>query len=125
MTLLEMTVVILVLLSLISALFIGAQAWKRGADRSQCLLNIQRVQKGLRSYANMYGYSPGQNVVALRERIIGPGRFVENSPRCPGNGDYEYGEEFGPNAIPPIGALYLTCTLATLQDHRPNNYADW
>ncbi len=34
MTLLELTVVILVLLSLIGILFIGARAWKRGSDRT-------------------------------------------------------------------------------------------
>ncbi|MBC7981098.1 MAG: prepilin-type N-terminal cleavage/methylation domain-containing protein, partial [Armatimonadetes bacterium] len=34
MTLLELTVVILVLLSLISILFIGARAWKKGSDRA-------------------------------------------------------------------------------------------
>lgn len=125
MTLLEMTVVILVMLSLISALFVGAQAWKRGSDRALCILNIQNVQKGLRSYANLHELSPGQNIVALRERIIGSERFVEKSPRCPGNGDYEYGAEYGPNAIPPIGSLYLSCSLATMLDHRPSNHSDW
>lgn len=38
MTLLELTVVIMVLLSLISILFIGARAWKRGSDRTGCIL---------------------------------------------------------------------------------------
>jgi type II secretory pathway pseudopilin PulG len=50
MTLLELTVVILVLLSLITILFIGAQAWKRGSDRAICIINIQNVQKGVRGY---------------------------------------------------------------------------
>ncbi len=56
MTLLELTVVILVLLSLISILFIGARAWKRGSDRAICIIHIQSAQKGVRSYANLYGF---------------------------------------------------------------------
>ena len=48
MTLLELTVVILVLLSLISILFIGARAWKKGADRAGCILNIRNVQQAVR-----------------------------------------------------------------------------
>ena len=39
MTLLELTVVILVLLSLITILFVGARAWKRGSDRSANIMN--------------------------------------------------------------------------------------
>ena len=42
MTLLELTVVILVLLSLISILFVGARAWKKGSDRSANIMNILR-----------------------------------------------------------------------------------
>ena len=53
MTLLELTVVILVLLSLISILFIGARAWKKGSDRAGCIMNIRNVQQGMRSFQNM------------------------------------------------------------------------
>lgn len=73
MTLLELTVVILVVLSLISTLFIGAQAWKRGSDKAMCLVQIQNVQKGVRSFSNLYAYSPGQNVTGFQSRIIGLG----------------------------------------------------
>ena len=48
MTLLELTVVILVLLSLISILFIGARAWKKGSDRAGCIMNIRNVQQAVR-----------------------------------------------------------------------------
>ena len=43
MTLLELTVVILVLLSLISILFIGARAWKKGSDRSANIMNVREL----------------------------------------------------------------------------------
>jgi type II secretory pathway pseudopilin PulG len=53
MTLLELTVVILVLLSLISILFVGARAWKKGSDRSANILNIRNTQQAMRGEENM------------------------------------------------------------------------
>lgn len=125
MTLLELTVVILVLLSLISILFIGAQAWKRGSDRTLCIINIQNVQKGVRSFSNLYGYSPSQNVAGLQMRVIGLGKFVETTPVCPASGIYTYGQAFGVNTIPPVGELYLSCSLSSSDGHIPSNFADW
>ena len=58
MTLLELTVVILVLLSLISILFIGARAWKRGSDRSANIMNIRNCQQAMRGEQNMKQLSP-------------------------------------------------------------------
>ena len=53
MTLLELTVVILVLLSLISILFIGARAWKKGSDRSANIMNVRNTQQAMRGDQNM------------------------------------------------------------------------
>jgi type II secretory pathway pseudopilin PulG len=124
MTLLELTVVILVLLSLISILFVGAQAWKRGSDRTLCIMNIQNVQKGVRSYSNLYGYGPGQTVTGLQIRVVGLGKFVEKTPICPSSGAYAYGGAFGMDTIPPVGQLYLGCSLSG-SGHIPTNYGDW
>ncbi len=55
MTLLELTVVILVLLSLISILFVGARAWKKGSDRSANIMNIRNCQQAMRGEENMKG----------------------------------------------------------------------
>jgi len=125
MTLLEMTVVILVLLSLISILFFGAQAWKRGSDRAFCIINIQNVQKGVRSYSNLYGFSPGDNAPNLQSQIIGLGRFIETTPICPGSGKYTFGATYGVNTIPPVGTVYMECSLADSDQHVPNGTADW
>ncbi|MEO7098531.1 MAG: hypothetical protein ABI162_04155 [Luteolibacter sp.] len=125
MTLLEMTVVILVLLSLVSVLFLGAQAWKRGSDRALCIMHIENVQKGVRSFANLYGYDPGENAPSLQSQIIGLGRFVENTPICPSNGTYSFGADFGNDTIPPVGDLYLQCSLATSNAHIPDNHSQW
>lgn len=125
MTLLELTVVILVLLSLITLLFIAAQAWKRGADRAICIMNIQNVQKGVRAYQNLYGYGPGSTVSDLKSQIIGYGRFVETTPVCPGGGNYTFGGENGEDVIPPMGSLYMECDLSLSDLHEPNLTIDW
>ncbi len=53
MTLLELTVVILVLLSLISILFVGARAWKKGSDRAANIMNLRNTQQAMRGEENM------------------------------------------------------------------------
>ncbi|MFM2198474.1 MAG: hypothetical protein RLZZ505_1906 [Verrucomicrobiota bacterium] len=125
MTLLELTVVILVLLSLISILFIGAQAWKRGSDKAMCIVQIQNVQKGVRSFSNLYGYSPSQSVAGLQMRVIGLGKFIEETPECPGSGSYSFGVTYGADTIPPVGELYMSCSLAGPQGHIPSNFSEW
>jgi len=122
MTLLELTVVILVLLSLISILFIGARAWKAGSDRAGCIMQIRNVQQGVRSYANMNGVNPGATVAGLQALVIGTGMFVEKTPSCPAAGTYTYGG----TTVPNIGTLYMTCSLSASPTlHVPASYSDW
>ena len=125
MTLLEMTVVILVLLAFITVLFVGARAWKRGSDRALCIIQIQGVQKAMRSYANLYGFEPGANAPNLQSQIIGFGRFIETTPVCPSGYDYTFGATYGANTIPPLGGLYMECPLATSGRHMPDVTPDW
>ena len=122
-TLIELTVVILVLLSLIAVLFVGAQAWKRGSDRAGCIVQIRQVQMSVRSFANMNGYDVDQDVSPrdLKGELIGPDAFVEVSPDCPGQGTYK----FGKNRIPKIGKLYMTCSLKDGEDHEPAQFKEW
>ncbi len=125
MTLLELTVVILVLITLITLLFIGSKAWKRGSDRAMCIVLIHNVQKGLRSFSNLNGYSPGDNATNLQTQVIGLGRFVESTPECPGDGTYTFGAVFGNNTIPPHGTLYMECSLNVSEEHQPVEFSDW
>jgi type II secretory pathway pseudopilin PulG len=53
MTLLELTMVVLVLLALVSILFVGARAWVRGADRSENIMLIRNTQQAMRGHQNM------------------------------------------------------------------------
>ena len=79
MTLLELTVVILVLLSLISILFIGARAWKKGSDRAANILNIRNVQQAVRAHANVRGLLEGAALASTE--IVGTGKYLEQRDR--------------------------------------------
>jgi prepilin-type N-terminal cleavage/methylation domain-containing protein len=110
MTLLELTVVILVLLSLISILFIGARAWKKGSDRAASILQIRNVQQAVRSFSNMNGHNAGDTVATLQADIFGAGKFIENDPTA---GSHPAGTGVAyviaaPTVIPLVGTLYMT-----------------
>jgi type II secretory pathway pseudopilin PulG len=139
MTLLELTVVILVLLSLISILFIGARAWKKGSDRAAPILQIRNCQQAVRSFANMNGLNPLDNTLAigsklgssfttLEAEVFGSGKFIENNPvngthPAGSSVNYTYGTSLGV-AIPDIGELFVICDDG---DYMPsqNSYTDW
>lgn len=118
MTLLELTVVILVLLSLIGILFIGARGWKRGTDRAGCILNHRITQQAVRSYQNMYGFSSGQPI-DMNAKIIGPDKFL-TEPKCPSGGNYTY-----LSYIPLPGELAVSCSLQGSDRHVPENVVGW
>jgi prepilin-type N-terminal cleavage/methylation domain-containing protein len=118
MTLLELTVVILVLLSLISILFIGARAWKEGSDKAGCIMNIRNVQQAVRSYQNMNAKNSGDALTAAD--ITGAGNFLEVPPVCPGAGTYTYG-----TTIPEVGTLFVDCSLSASKSHVPSSIAGW
>lgn len=111
MTLIELTVVIMVLLTLVSILFIGARAYKRGSDRAGCVMNIRNAQQSARSFANFNRLEEGASYDFAAD-IIGSGNFLELPPACPGNGIYEYSA-----TIPDVGSLAMTCSLAPIDDH--------
>lgn len=121
MTLLELTVVILVLLSLISILFIGARAWKKGSDRAANILNIRNVQQAVRAHANVRGIEIAEPL--LNGVIIGTGSYLETVPRPPaGLAAYTYLD-----AVPAVSALYVTNhTLhADYGFNAATDYAGW
>lgn len=141
MTLLELTVVILVLLSLISILFIGARAWKKGSDRAASILQIRNVQQAVRSFSNMNGLNPGDGATAitakgftsLEDELFGDGKFIENDPTAaPPEGGHPAGSGYAfaaatPGVIPLVGVLYLEVTGTDAEDYMPTtgSYGDW
>ena len=134
-SLLEMTVVIAVLLSLTTVLFIGARAWKNGADRTGCVLNIRNVQVAVRSYQNMYGYNPGGMPYAeggtqdIALHLFAKGYITEHQSSaiqggetCPGGGTYVREH---PDVFPVPGQLYLNCSLSETENHLPDDNLEW
>jgi len=121
MTLVELSVVIFFLLLLAVLFLIGARAWKRGSDRAMCIVNIQAVQKAVRGYANFSGRDPGVTVSGLENEIIGPGRFFDSLPTCPGGGTYTLGGD----VIPEVGTLYMECSLGVSEGHVPDDLSGW
>ena len=59
MTLIEITVVILVLLSFIGTLLVGTRAWINHSDRSASIITIRNAQQAVRGYANTVGQIEG------------------------------------------------------------------
>ncbi len=106
MTLLELTVVILVLLSLISILFVGARAWKKGSDRSANIMNIRNAQQALRGHQNTRGFLATDTIIAAD--IVGANGYLK-SVTCPVTDVtgtpivYTYGPTYG---VP--GVLWIT-----------------
>lgn len=126
MTLLELTVVILVLLSLISILFIGARAWKKGSDRAASILQIRNAQQAVRSYSNLNGHNAGDAVEGLKDEIFGVGKFMEKDPTTtthPAGSTVNY-VLAADGVIPEFGDLYLTCDN---EDYMPKagTYDEW
>lgn len=125
MTLLELTVVILVLLSLISVLFVGARAWKKGSDRAACVLNIRNAQQAVRGYANMNNINEGGSFT--ESDVFGAGKVMNNTVadlKCPQEGAGAYSAAAS-GVVPNVGVLYLACEAAGSDSHVPTEYANW
>ena len=121
MTLIEITVVILVLLTLIAVLFIGANIYKRGADRAACILNQRNIQQAVRADQNLN--NKGSSAALSAEIICGPGLYLEVEPTCPSDKATAYAWV---STIPDIGALAAHCgLLATYADHVPQDISGW
>ena len=118
LTLIEITLVIAVLLGLISVLFIGVSAYKEGSNRAKCILNMSNVQKAVRAYQNLYEKSEG-DTLALTD-LVGSGKLIETAPICPSQGTYSVAGN-----VPPVGTVYLTCSLSASNDHVPNTVTGW
>lgn len=119
-TLIESTLVILVLLSLVSVLFVASRKWKEGADRTACVLSLHQVQQAVRGYSNAYGKSAGGEVPGLPVLLFGEGLYIQKVPLCPSGGIYS----FLGDHVPERGELYMKCSLAG-EGHAPTSAIGW
>jgi type II secretory pathway pseudopilin PulG len=135
MTLIELTTFIVILLVLVSVLFISSRAWKRGSDRTGCILTLRNIQVATRSYQNLYGYNYGGRPYAengtqdIAQHLFQKGYIEQNlydqargMKSCPGGGTYRCAV---PDVFPQVGQLFLACSLSAAESHMPNSYANW
>ncbi len=108
MTLLELTVVILVLLSLIAILFVGARAWKKGSDRSANIMNIRNAQQAMRGHANMRELLEGDNTVTEAVIYGANGDGIDGYLRKPVPPNSDIASYTGTGVVGAPGDLWLT-----------------
>jgi type II secretory pathway pseudopilin PulG len=115
-TLIELSVVIAVLLLLVGVLFIGITAWKNGANKAACIINLSSIQKAARGYANMNQLPAA---AALPVTTLTSAGFWAAAPTCPAGGSYTF-----LGSVPAQGVPYTSCNLA---GHQPSsaNLANW
>ncbi len=142
-TLIELSVVILVLLSLVGVLFVGSQVWKRGTDRSAAIVTIRNTQMAVRSHLRLAGIDEALEFENLPQEIFGSDKYVVNgfdqsgSPNPNGSLPEHpaVGQSFGfvaenGNIVPRLGELYI-CTGGTtgLNNYTynpfPSSYEGW
>jgi prepilin-type N-terminal cleavage/methylation domain-containing protein len=119
-TLIELSVVIAVILLLVGVLFIGIQAWRDGANKSACLVNLSSIQKAVRGYQNVNLLNVGDNVTGAN--LTGAGYFGA-IPTCPVNASVY--ALLG--TVPAQGTPYATCTSSAAAAHNPpaTQTANW
>jgi prepilin-type N-terminal cleavage/methylation domain-containing protein len=115
-TLIELSVVIAVLLLLVGVLFIGMTAWKTGANKSACIVNLSSIQKAVRGYQDFNGLATGDPLTVTAMTNAG---FWANAPVCPAGGTYT-----PTGTVPAQGVAYMTCNIA---GHAPSTatVANW
>lgn len=118
MTLIELTVVILVLLTLIAVITIGATAWKRGSDRAACILNIRNVQQAVRGHQNMTEKTTTDPIPWVQ--IIGNTGYLQFPPVCPSGGTYQPIVNY-----PAPDTLAYPCNVPAALSHFPPNTSGW
>lgn len=105
---------VIILLSAISVLFVGARAWKKGSDKAGCIMNTRNVQQAVRGHQSMNSLKEGDPIDW--NVIFGPDGYLAE-PTCPLGGTYTFVD-----TIPPVGTLVGQCSHA---EHMPPSHADW
>jgi type II secretory pathway pseudopilin PulG len=138
-TLIEITLVLGLTLGLATALIFGLSAFTNGADRAKCLLNMNNVQKAVRSLQNLNEFKPGEKASVLSYKTLWGSNdaFLAGKPVCPraggGDGDadsinqddlkggkidnYKYNTEAGgAGKFPLLGHMYIVCEQNDVSD---------
>ena len=118
-TLVELSVVIAVILLLVSVLFIGISAWRNGANRAACLVNISSVQKAVRGYQNLH--ADDATITGVTMAALVTDQYFGAAPTCPAGGAYTVNAQ----PFPAPGTAAMTCSFAGPPTHVPTSTANW
>lgn len=96
---------------------------------------LRNVQVAARSYQNLYSYNYGGRPYAengsqdIARHLFEKGYIERNlydlangAGHCPGGGSYT---RLAPDIFPQAGVLYMSCSLADPENHKPASMADW
>lgn len=128
MTLIEITVVILVILTLVSVMFIGANIYKQSTNRANCILTISHIHQSVRVNQNLNDRQPLVDALEWDD-IIGEDKFIVTMPRCPKNSGRYLLEDY----YPAISVVAVVCQTdgkngtdsAGPRDHFPSHVRGW
>ncbi|MGJ8671671.1 type II secretion system protein [Rubritalea sp.] len=115
-TLIELTVVISMVLTLLSGLFVGASYYRDSASQAACIAQISQIQKGIRSYQNLESLNYGDAIIEAD--VIGSNKAIGAIHECPLGGNYIL-----LNVIPNPGTPFARCETygSSPQEHFPAN----
>ncbi|MCG8602253.1 MAG: type II secretion system GspH family protein [Verrucomicrobiales bacterium] len=119
-TLIELTLVVAVLLSLIAVTFVGVNAYKEGSNRANCIQNVVVTQQAVRAFGNLYEVKPGEPIADLLDKLIGQGKFIPTTPSCPSSGEYSFANEG--TVLPEYGTAFLQCSI---ESHEYSGQEGW
>ncbi|MCF6313137.1 MAG: type II secretion system GspH family protein [Verrucomicrobiales bacterium] len=107
MTLIEITVVITILLSLVGIVFVGLTSYNKGSARAKCILQQSKLQKTSIAYANLNEIDEGAPVANFVNTLISAG-YIQQTPVCPDTGNYTFLDK-----IPNQTESFVTCSIAS------------
>lgn len=122
-TFIELTAIILVIMSCASFLILAARARVENGRKEECINNQRNVQQRIRAYQLAHGLKPGDKFNEA-EFLIDSGLF--QFPVCPSCNHITTME---PGIIPERGTAYMWCDWKngheTFQHEPPGSYTGW
>jgi multisubunit Na+/H+ antiporter MnhB subunit len=92
--------------------------YKKGRDRTSCIITCRNMQQAMRSYSGVNGINAGDAVPGFAVRTLVNQGFFSAIPACPGGGHYEVIE----GRAPVVGELMIRCSCP---EHVPPDHGDW
>jgi len=108
-------------------LFIGANIYKKGADRAACILNIRNIQQAVRADQNLNNKREGEPIYGnIMDSQVGTGgltdQYFEEEVLCPEDTE-AVGYTWASANYPVLSSTAVSCAIDT--NHAPNDTSGW